>query len=496
MQAEARERTPDVGRRAAGPAGILAALAGIYLAAFLAFYPQVPMTVDEHAYVLQSQFLLRGGTSLIRPHPVVSSPANVTAAQYPLGTSLTMAPFIALLGERGAFLPPLLGLLAGVLFTALWLRSAARPVLFAGVVLGFPASLAMGRMALSDAPSLGLVALGLWLFWRGIGSRPSWWLGSGFVAGASLLFRETNVIPFAGFFAGALLRRERNTWALVVGGLLGTSLRLVSSQLAYGDPFFAKTDSGFGLQYVSYALPLHLFGLLFLVPGGLAAALLYRGPRWQELLASVVVFLGVYVSFVHQVGAQSTQASRVILELRYYLPLLPLLAFALADVVPRLGRRILEGLAARRRRLARRLAAAALALWVGGLATAAVGVNGYLAVRSRTDAAIRDTLLAHVETDAVVVSNAVATMKYFPVLAFDYPVTDIERLSDWQLEDLVRRHAEYYLVILDRTDGGPWWLARSRQYESRIASLEPVPRLVLDTWPSPTRRLRIWRVAR
>ena len=42
------------------------------------------------------------------------------------------------------------------------------------LVVGFVPTLVMGRVAMSDVPSLALVVLGLWLFWRGIERGGRW----------------------------------------------------------------------------------------------------------------------------------------------------------------------------------------------------------------------------------------------------------------------------------------------------------------------------------
>ena len=148
---------------------------------------------------------------------------------------------VALAGWRGAYVVPCLSLLAGVLLLGRWLQQEGRSPLFALLLLGYLPNLVMGRVAMSDVPSLFLVILGLWLFWRGSGRSWRWWLASGFVAGGSMLFRESNPIPFAPFFAGALLRRERNVWALVVGGIAGLALRVGANAYFLDQPLHYRS---------------------------------------------------------------------------------------------------------------------------------------------------------------------------------------------------------------------------------------------------------------
>lgn len=87
---------------------------------------------------------------------------------------MLMAPWVALFGWRGAFAIPVLSLALSILITARWLRGEGPSTLFALLILGFAPSLVLGRVAISDMPSGPVVALGLWLFWRGLDRGPGW----------------------------------------------------------------------------------------------------------------------------------------------------------------------------------------------------------------------------------------------------------------------------------------------------------------------------------
>ena len=143
------------------------------------------------------------------------------------------APFVAAFGWQGAFAVPCLCLLAMVVLTGRWIASEGRSPVFALLLLGFPAVLVLGRVAMSDVPSGALVTLGMYLFWRGLDRGYGWWMAAGFVAGASWVFRASNPALFLPLFVGAVLRREKKAWALVVGGLVGLTVRLSSHQLFF-----------------------------------------------------------------------------------------------------------------------------------------------------------------------------------------------------------------------------------------------------------------------
>src|SRR5262245_10348045 len=205
---------------------IVIAACVLYVLGFLAFYPNAVTNDDESGYVRQATLVLEGTASTPKVNALTGDTEDYVPSRYPYGTALSLAIPLALAGWRAGYVVPCLSLLAGVLLLGYWLKQERRSPLFALLLLSYPPNLVMGRVAMSDVPSMFLVILGLWLFWRGIDENWKWWLASGFVAGGSMLFRESNPIPFAPFFAGAVLRRERNVWALVVGGFAGLGLRV------------------------------------------------------------------------------------------------------------------------------------------------------------------------------------------------------------------------------------------------------------------------------
>jgi len=201
-------------------------------------------------------------------------------------------------GWRASFLASALALLATVLLTARWLACEGRSPLFALLLLGFPSAVAYGRMATSDVPSAAVVAAGLLLFWRGLDGARGAWLAAGFLAGASTLLRESNVLPFAPLFAGALLRRDRGWPALAAGGALGLALRGGASWWTWGDPLYVKEAGyGFAPANVLANLDVDALGLLVFVPGGLLVAAAYRGRRRPEVLAALALYVAFYLAY-------------------------------------------------------------------------------------------------------------------------------------------------------------------------------------------------------
>ena len=270
--------------------GLLLACLALYALGYAAFYPRVLTNTDEVEYLEETRALLETGSVVVpKEDPRTGLMRNTVPGDYPVGMVAMMAPFVATLGWRGAFLRKLLALLVAVLASARWLQQERRSPIFALILLGFPALLVVGRLALSDGARTAVAAVGLLLFFRGLDrERARSWLASGFVAGAALSLRESAVLPFIPLFAGSVLRWDRGWGWLLVGGLAGTALHAVSNSLVFGDAMFVRGANvyPFAPETLLERLPLYLFGLLVLVPGGLALGFAYRGRRQQELLAS------------------------------------------------------------------------------------------------------------------------------------------------------------------------------------------------------------------
>lgn len=470
------------------------ALVSIYVAGLFAFYPRTFTNTDEAMYVRQARLLLQGTTVDSKVDALTGATVEDRPSQYPVGTALTLAPFIWLAGPRGAFVVPCLALVLAVLITARWIGEEGRSPLFALLVLGFVPSLVLGRVPLSGLPSTAVVALGLWLFWRGLDRGWPWWLASGFVAGSSVLFREPNVLPFVPFYAGTVVRRESKCWALIAGGLVGLSTRLLVAQIVYGDPFFVKQGYVFMPGTFMDRVPYYAFGLLVLVPGGFVGALAYRGRRWPELVASVCLFTLFYLTQKHT-APPSGPARAVVISLRYFQPLIPILAFAMAEAVPRAWRGLCARQTPRARARLEALAAATLALWVVGLGVGSVGVHWASQRWGASQAEIREAIFQHVADDAVLVTNWDATRKFLRRLDRRFLPVQRHRLAEGDVALLADRHGEFYIAFLDRSDS-EHWRRDARENEAFIASLTLPHALELDRQVTPTDRLRIWRVSR
>ena len=469
-------------------------LLALYAVSFALFYPTVVTNTDETGYLNQAQLLLQGERTFTKVDALTGESLTEKPTNYTPGTGLLMAPLIALFGWRGSFVIPLVCLLVAILVTARWLSDEGRSPLFALLILGFAPTLVMGRLAMSDVPSAAVVALGLWLFWRGLDRGASWWLAAGFVAGLSILVRPTNPLPFVPLFAGTVLRRDRHFPALVVGGVAGVAVYLATMAWFFEDAFYGHDAYVPDLDTLHERVFLYALGLLVFVPGGLVLVFAYRGRRRPELILSLLGFVGFYLA--QEYSTQGTAPlKRLILALRYLIPILPLVAFAMGESVPRLWRSLLERRDAAARAGLQRIARGAVQTALVGLAVGCALVHPVFASWAATQAEIRNEIHRHVPPDEVYITNWPATRKFLPELVTKYKHIDRNAIQPEAVAALVERYGQVYIVFLDRTDSERW--RQDTQATAQfVDALGPAPRLLLDHEISSTERLRIWQIRR
>jgi 4-amino-4-deoxy-L-arabinose transferase-like glycosyltransferase len=471
---------------------ILALALLLYCVGFVGFYPRGPTNDDEDRYLEQTQLWVETGSFRTEKlHPLSGQAEEFVPGDYPVGMVALMAPFVSTLGWRAGFMPSFLCFLLAVVVTGLWLRDERRSPLFALILLGFPAALVAGRLAMSDAARTAAAAVGLWLFFRGIGRGGGLWLASGFIAGSALTLRESAVLPFIPFFAGSVLRRDRGWGWLLLGGLAGTGLHLGLNHLAFGDALFVRGEGSpyhLALDTLHERLTLYLLGLLVLVPGGLVFGLAYRGRRRPEVVFAIGGFFLFYLFQAYGISASSF-AKRLVVALRYFDPLLPLLAVAMGESVPRLLRMVV-GAHAERQRLVGLMAG----LWVAAVLAVSFAVHPVLSRWGADQASIREAINQAVPGDAVLITNGVAIEKFIDDLARTYMTLRRNRVSPEELRVLQERHGGFMIALLDRTDS-EYWREDAARNAAFIAELgDPAP--VVDLQATATDRLRIWRIGK
>jgi hypothetical protein len=483
------------GSRSSRDLRIVAAAVLAYLVGLACFYPADTVIDDEVTYLEQAYAFSNGSTCLGHIRALRDEVSCRPHDRYLPGLSAVMAPFVALFGWRGAYLVPALAVAVATLCTASWLRAAGRSPLFALMVLGYPPLLVLGRTAMSDVPSTALAALGLWLFWTGDADRRERWLASGFVAGLSLSFRETNALLFAPLYLGALIRREHGVGTIIIGGITGSLVRPLLAAIVYGDPLYVFPASiTFALPHVIAHLPTYALALLVLVPGGLIGALLYRGKRWQEVVATVVLFCAVYLSYGYR-AEQSGLLKGLILGPRYFAPLTPLLAFAAAESFPRLWARyrVHYGPSGNGQAI-QRLSHLSVRLWVIGVMVLAFIVHPASSVFSGTAARFREAIYRHSTEGSVVVIDRLSSRKLINALFGERRQFPFQDLTPEMLDTLLARYGTITIALLDRRDSS-FWRNRERDNAELLERLSARAEFkLLFEEGSASERLRIWGV--
>ena len=466
----------------------------LYAAAFLCFFPKAITNYDEAFYVRQATAFSAGHATIDVVDPLTGGRRAALPSYYPLGASILMAPLAWAGGWRAVFLLGLITAVIAVVCTAKWIAESGGSPAYALIILGYAPTMVMSRVAMSDVPSACVVAAGLWMFWDEGKSHPWRRLFAGFLAGVSLCLREVNPMLFAFFFAGALLRRERGVWALIVGGLTGVGCRLLGSYLVFGDPMFVMPHPGFTGEYILQNLLIYAVALLMMAPGGLIFALGYRGRRWPELICTVVFFTVLFVVYDYSASA-SGGLKKWVLAPRMFIPLLPILAFAMAHTAPRWFEAFTRSMSRQRELRWRRFGHAIVVSWLTGVALMSFLVGWGSIAWYKLHEQVISALYSHTDPNHPVLTDIPASVKFLNELHGQRMVADIVGISQSDVRTLMYRHGEVDIVFIERDDSD-YWAQASRQNHTAVSAISkqfPV-RLALEERFPGLGVLRIWKV--
>ena len=202
---------------------------------------------------------------------------------------------------------------------------------------------------------------------------------------------------------------------------------------------------------------------------------------------TIALTLSFYV-FQAYGGAESGFPKSLVIGLRYFAPLLPLLAFAMAESVPRsvdaVSRHVghVEG-----------WLSAATGLWLAGVLASSFVVHVALDRWAGSQLQIRSALERFVPTEAVLVANDAALQNFIDDLPRPYRTLDRGSLGPESVDELARRHDTYFVALLDRSDSD-FWRRESADDAAFAAQLPESARLLVDLQPTRTDRLRIWQI--
>ena len=469
--------------------GWLLAFVLAYACGLALYWPRIFSIIDEASYVRQAVAFAQGTRTVAVAVPFNSSPKAVVPSTYPVGTSAFLVPFVFLGGWRAASAGAFVALILTILLLRRWLREEGRHPGFVLLMLGYPAILVLSRIAMSDVPSAAIVTLGLWLFFKGRGR--SWWISyaSGLAAGASLLFRETNALPFVAFYSGALVRRERRILALGAGVATGIAARLLTNYLVQGEWLYVRSAYGFSFRSVLVNAPLYALPLLLFVPGGLVWVLAYRGRYRPELIGAVLLVVSFFLAYDYA-GWEGGGLRRLVLGPRFFIPVLPLVVFAAAEVIPRWWCAI-------RARYAFTNTPARLASAACGTVVVALGflVHPVLASWGAGQVAIQEKLYAHTRPDAAILTNGVVTGKYFNEIFGARRVIGRYQVEPGQLGRVLDAHGLAQIALVERPDSS-FFRNEAQSERDYIVAAQTFCRVELTfehQFPN-SQRLQVWDV--
>lgn len=298
-----------------------------YLLVFFIFYPEAMLIADEKAYFEQSYALARG--KIYTEWEMLD--LGYIPKHYPLGTALYGAFFIFCFGSKAIFLSGFLALLIAFFALASLLRRRRYHPCWSILLFLFPPAILLSRQIMSELPSLAILSIFLLLVFSYNLKNPIYALLTGLLGGLSLAFRESNVLIIAPFLLGLVLRRKSRPTFLMIGGLLGFALRLISAKTVYGNWFYMKDPGvGFGLSHLPSNLFIYVLALCVFVPLGLPALFRYSKIWATEIHIAVWSFLLFYLCYGYN-GWPDSGLYALILGPRFFIPLLPLLIIAIAD---------------------------------------------------------------------------------------------------------------------------------------------------------------------
>lgn len=464
----------------------------LFLLGFLLWWPDVVTNTDEGMYVTHAMTLQAGHRTVPLVNALTRQVTQGVPSGYPVLTAVSQLPGIVLARLagvtdfwRGAYLSVLLAVFLTILSTRVLLQRLGLNPFWALIWLVFPPFIVMSRLATSDVLAAGWCALTLAVFAHGLTldpqKRPRIWLLAGFLAGASLCLREMAPLVPLVFFAGAFFRREKAWHWLLIGGLLGVALRPITSALSWHNPFFVKPHGGsFNFTNFRANFLADCAILTFLLPAGLPALLLYRGPRRPEVLVSGVVFTLVHISYLFAVGTGGFFA--IVIGGRFFLLAVPVYIVAIAHAAERLQPRMRP-----------RTWLALQSLLAAGALVAAFAIHPVLHQWSRLHRDIRDRLCATVPPNVTLMTNLAVTGKY--LLDFSCPRPNIDLNADTlKYFEQLKSHGPIYVAIADRQDS-TFWTQMGAEGQRAFARLEQLshPQL-LYRGPPDWQSLTVWKL--
>ena len=337
---------PGQGNEARREQRWLLIFAGLYMALYAGFYPQMYTSLDESANFGMA-YVLRHGTiypnhagytlalSPLGPHGLVY--------RFPIGFPVVLALLSFASWHTFFLINPILHLVATGLFAKL-LQSQKIAIGWAILYLLYPGFVLYDRTLFSDPFAASLTTMAVY-FLLGGRPRPA---PAGLCMGLALLARSTSLVVTLILAASLVVSgladapgqyRSGSGSPLMFGlGLLPfIVINGVYNEYAMGRLFRSAYSVCYAVHrphFVKFG-PLYAASLLLLFPGMLLAPLFYRGRcRWQCLAATSTVVL--IAAFYHESTFGGSTLQTFVSVSRQVLPALPfyLLAYCACSVRP------------------------------------------------------------------------------------------------------------------------------------------------------------------
>ncbi len=305
---------------------------------FLAFFPQIYGSIDEHT-LLKNALLLRGG-SIAEPNPEFACRSNIytsagfVSAQF-IGKSIFLIPF-TFFGLAGAMLSGLFIHLLNAAIFFLILRRLKIDARLSLLYLFFPVMLWEARTLYSEL--LVLTAF-LAAFYFYIHSTKYSAHLSGFFFGLAILVRYDAAAGFIAFALPLAFNERKKLVELCIGFVPVAAAIFIFNSFAYGSPLSTGYGSGASIvgSLASISVPTLLAYVLILA---LLFPLMLPSPLWfqkrQFLLQFALVsaaYLVLTSRFTNFFAFPLTLESTLVARLRYLVPLIGLLLIPYAELL-------------------------------------------------------------------------------------------------------------------------------------------------------------------
>lgn len=309
----------------------------LFLLSFLYFYPSLLLITDEQSYFNLALSLLSDQPGIFLHQEFISNyKINIIEAEYAIGTPFLLSLIIGLLGNSAVFILPILCFAISFFLVYKIQCYLGYDVYGTLIFFLYLPLLFLCRTVMSEMPSLLLLSIALYILVRNQENQKFFWLIF-FLGGLSVLLRETNALIFAPLLLYTFFNiQNRKKIIGFIVFLLGLSNRLIANYWVYGDAFHLKHGYPFSISYLPNNLVLYLVILSLVIPAGIFLIYKYKGHFKNLLFSIIILFTSVHLFYGYDATDYSGYKMGLILNGRFYIPLLPIFAIYLGYYISEL----------------------------------------------------------------------------------------------------------------------------------------------------------------